>query len=267
MNKKFGMRLMSNLRMFLRNFALDIISFNAKPAAGIHILNGHTICRSGNPSEDIFRAQLKKLNRVSTFIKVEDAVELICKREKTNDTLIAFTFDDGFDECSTIIAPTLEEFNTNGLFFINPNFVEGDKEYINNFTNNIVMTPGKNPMRWDDILKIQKTGHIIGAHTMDHYMINSNDISELESQIGNCKGIIESKLGVPCEYFAFPYGKLEHANQASIDIATKYYKYVFSQSDYKNYFSYDGRVINRRHFEPFWPVRHVKYFISHQKKY
>lgn len=58
----------------------------------------------------------------------------------------------------------------------------------------------------------------------------------------------------------------EHANQSSIDIACKYYKYVFSQSDYKHYFSFGGRVINRRHFEPFWPVKHVSYFLSCHKK-
>ncbi len=267
MNKEFGMGLRSNLRMILRNLSLDIMSLSVKPAVGIHILNGHTICRNGEPNEETFRSQLKKLQKMSTFIRAEDAVRMICERKKTNDILIAFTFDDGFDECAKIIAPTLEEFNTNGLFFINPNFVEGDNEYIRNFTDNIVLTPGKKPMRWNDIIKIQKAGHIIGAHTMDHYMINGNNILELESQIGNCKGIIESKLGIPCEYFAFPYGRLEHASPKSIDIASKYYKYIFSQSDYKNYFSYNGRVINRRHFEPYWPVRHVKYFISHTKKY
>lgn len=254
------------IRQFTRNNILNILGTFAKPSKGIHILNGHSI-ENSNHGKEIFSKQLSELNKISTFININEAVDLINNYTEVNDTLVSFTFDDGFKECSDIIAPLLENFNVNGLFFINPNFVEGDKEYINNFTNNIVMTPGKNPMRWDDILKIQKAGHIIGAHTMDHYMINSNDISELESQIGNCKGIIESKLGVPCEYFAFPYGKMEHANQTSIDIATKYYKYVFSQSDYKNYFSYNGRVINRRHFEPFWPVRHVKYFISHPKKY
>lgn len=138
-------------------------------------------------------------------------------------------------------------------FFINPNFVDGDDVYIQNFTNNIVLTPGKIPMRWAEIRDLQSRGHVIGAHTMDHYMINDNDLAELDKQIGCCKSVIEHKLSTPCEYFAFPYGRLEHANQSSIDIACKYYKYVFSQSDYKHYFSFGGRVINRRHFEPFGP--------------
>ena len=117
-------------------------------------------------------------------------------------------------------------------------------------------------MTWAQIKDLQDRGFLFGAHTLDHYCINDNNIEELEHQIGDCRKVMEEKLGVPCEYFAFPYGRLEHANPKSIDIACKHYKYVFSQSDYKHFFSYGGKVINRRHFEPFWPVSHVKYFLN-----
>lgn len=117
-------------------------------------------------------------------------------------------------------------------------------------------------MTWNQIKDLQKRGYLFGAHTMDHYCINDNNIKELQHQIGDCKKVMEEKLGKPCEYFAFPYGRLEHANSNSIDIACKYYKYVFSQSDHKHFFSFGGKVINRRHFEPFWPVKHVFYFLS-----
>lgn len=254
------------LRKFLRNSILDILGLFAKPVNGIHILNGHMLHRK-NPNIEIFLSQLQKLEKLSTFIKIEEAIDLICKRKKVNDTLIAFTFDDGFEECATMIAPALEQFGTNGMFFINPNFVEGDENYIKNFTENIVLTPGKKPMRWEQIINMQNNGHIIGAHTLDHYMINSEDIKEVKHQIVDCKKIIENKLNTPCEYFAFPLGRLENANSDTINIALKNYKYVFSQSDYKNYFSFNNKVINRRHFEPFWPINHVKYFISHKKKY
>ena len=98
-------------------------------------------------------------------------------------------------------------------------------------------------------------------------MINSTDKNELEYQIVECKKIIEDKLGCTCKYFAFPYGKLSQANNLSIDIACKTYQYVFAQSVYKKYFSFNGKVINRRHFEPFWPIRHMYYFLGCNKKY
>jgi peptidoglycan/xylan/chitin deacetylase (PgdA/CDA1 family) len=254
------------LRSFMRTTTLDLLGLFAKPAKGIHILNGHMISRT-NPDITIFQSQLERLQKLSTFIKIEEAVGLICEHKVVNDTLLAFTFDDGFEECATMIAPSLEHYGTNGLFFINPNFVEGDAIYIKNFTENIVLTPGKMPMRWNEIIELQNAGHLIGSHTLDHYLINSTDLAELEHQIIDSKKIIENKLGKSCDYFAFPFGKLDHANSCSIDLAINHYKYVFSQADFKNYFSYNNKVINRRHFEPYWPVSHVKYFISHPRSY
>lgn len=256
------------IRTFSRKCVLDCLGAFSYPANGIHILNGHMINKGipDNISRDYFRYQLQQLHRHARFIKIEEAVSLILNHENVNEPLIAFTFDDGFMECHSMIAPVLEEFNVNAAFFINPNFVDGDDCYIRNFTEKIVLTPGKSPMHWEEIKDLHNRGHIIGAHTMDHYMINDNNVQELEWQIGNCKNVIEAKLSVPCDYFAFPYGRLEHANRCSIDIACNHYKYVFSQSDYKHYFSFNGHVINRRHFEPFWPIRHLYYFLSCHKK-
>lgn len=253
-------------RSMARTAILNILGSFSRPAPGIHILNGHRKLNK-DESPDVFRQLLKQLSRKVEFIRIEEAVRLISRNENPKKPLVAFTFDDGFSECYTDFAPILEGYGINGLFFINPNFVSGDDFYIDNFTNKIVLTPGKRPMSWDEIKELQLRGHIIGAHTMDHCMINSDNEKILEYQVVRCKSAIEEKLLVPCDYFAFPYGKLEHANRHSIDIACKNYKYVFSQSDYRKYFSYGGRVINRRHFEPFWPSKHVYYFLSCHKKY
>jgi peptidoglycan/xylan/chitin deacetylase (PgdA/CDA1 family) len=253
------------IRTLARYCILNILGLTSKPANGIHILNGHHAGSQQDP--DIFRKLLKELSKDVSFIKIEDAIRMIEKKEKPDKPLVAFTFDDGFTDCYDIFAPVLEEFGVNAMFFVNPNYVEGDDNYISNFDEHIVMTPGKKPMRWNQLKELSQRGHIIGAHTMDHYMINSEDLDVLKYQIENCRNIIEQHINISCPYFAFPYGKLTNANQASIDIACQKYQYVFSQSDYKNYFSFNGKVINRRHFEIFWPISHVHYFLSCKKRY
>lgn len=253
------------LRTWLRARVLDVLGAFSTPQPGIHILNGHRIEKSDDA--DAFRKMLTELSKTVTFIRIEDAVRMIIERQCPSKPLVAFTFDDGFMDNYDVFAPILEEFGTNALFFINPNYVEGNEEYIQNFDDNVVMTPDKRPMRWNQICELSKRGHIIGAHTMDHYMVNSDDKRILEYQINTCKEVIENNTGVPCDYFAFPYGKLTQANDLSISIACQKYKYVFSQSDYKHYNSFSGKVINRRHFEPFWPIAHVKYFLSCKKTY
>ena len=253
------------LRTWLRARVLDVLGAFSTPQPGIHILNGHRIEKSDDA--DAFRKMLTELSKTVTFIRIEDAVRMIIEHQCPSKPLIAFTFDDGFMENYDVFAPILEEFGTNALFFINPNYVDGNEEYIQNFDDNVVMTPDKCPMRWNQICELSRRGHIIGAHTMDHYMVNSDDKQILEYQINTCKEVIENHIGVPCDYFAFPYGKLTQANDLSISIACQKYKYVFSQSDYKHYYSFGGKVINRRHFEPFWPIAHVKYFLSCKKTY
>ena len=253
-------------RKIARGLILDVLGSFAEPQAGIHILNGHRIALK-NPCEEIFHSQLRKLEKLVRFIRFEDAVELIISKVVVSEPLVAFSFDDGFEECHSMIAPVLEDFNINAAFFINPNFVSGNREYIDYFTNNVVKTPGKLPMSWEQIKDLHNRGHVIGAHTLDHYNINDDNIEELEHQIGECRTVVEQHIGVPCDYFAFPFGRLEHANSHSIDIAVRHYPYVFSQSDYKNYFSFGGRVINRRHFEPDWPIIHLNYFLNTERKY
>ena len=160
---------------------------------------------------------IRDSSRHVRFIRVEEATSLILNHESVDEPLVAFTFDDGFMECHSMIAPVLEQFGVNAAFFINPNFANGDDVYIQNFTNNIVLTPGKTPMRWKEIRDLHERGHIIGAHTMDHYMINDSNWVELDKQIGCCKSVIEQELSTSCEYFAFPYGRTcDNANEALI---------------------------------------------------
>lgn len=265
--------LFSKGRTIIRSILLDIIGAVSSPQRGIHILNGHMIDWHHDDEQDgeRFANLLKKLRENCDFVNFEEAVRMVVNHEMVDKPTIAFSFDDGWRDCYTQIAPQLEKYGVNAMFFVNPNFADAaDKEdsaYIENFTVNTTKSPGKHPMTWEQMKDLQRRGFLIGAHTMDHYCINDDNIEELEYQIGRCKEVIEKRLGTSCNYFAFPYGRLEHANPKSIEIACRHYKYVFSQSDYKHYFSFDGKVINRRHFEPFWPINHVKYFLRCKKTY
>lgn len=256
------------VRGILRSLYLSIMGTIKRPSSYVHILNGHMVDWHHDNDADgrRFKAQLDELHKYCNFVNFEDAVQMIVNKTPVARPTIAFTFDDGWRDCYTQIAPQLDKYGVNAMFFINPNFAdaadEKNEDYIENFTVNVTKSPGKLPMTWSQIKELKNRGYSFGAHTLDHYCINDDNIAELEHQIGDCKQRMEEKLGAPCDYFAFPYGRLEHANPKSIDIACKYYKYVFSQSDHKHFFSYENRVINRRHFEPFWPVKHVFYFLS-----
>jgi len=253
----------NSIRKYIRKQLLDILSLTSVPKPGIHILNGHFLSLDDQKSNDVFDNQLKMLllNGIE-LIDFDQAVISIEKRIIPSDKcLVAYTFDDGFEECFTKLRPVLNDFGIKAGFFINPNFIDGNEEYRKNFKNNIVYT-NKQPMNWDQISILSGEGHIIGAHTMDHIRLDMQDKDILEYQIGESKKYIENKLEAECNYFAFPYGKLKQISNMGIEIARKYFKYVFSQSNYRFYYSFNGEVINRRHFECDWPYRHVLYFLK-----
>lgn len=256
------------LRTFLRNSFLSIAGSFCKPAPFVHILNGHMVDWHHDDDADgeRFGRLLAKLHEHCDFVNFDEAIRMIRGGERVERCTLAFSFDDGFRDCYTQIAPQLERYGVNAMFFVNPNFIDageqGDTQYIKHFTEEVVMSPGKKPMTWEQIRQLQQRGFLFGAHTLDHYSINDANIDELERQIGDCRRVIEQQLGTPCPYFAFPYGRIADANPRSIEMACLHYDYVFSQSDYRHFFSFAGRVINRRHFEPFWPASNVKYFLS-----
>lgn len=258
--------MLSKIRGYSRKKLLDILSIASLPHPGVHILNGHFLSINDNAPKELFKNLLSELkNKGVEFIDFDRAVEFI-ERKKCSDTkcLVAFTFDDGFEECFTKICPVLNDFKIKAGFFINPNFINGDKKYQDHFKNEIVCT-NKSPMSWNQLQILKNEGHIIGAHTMDHMLLKTDDTLLLEYQIGESKKVLEEKLNFSCDYFAYPFGKIEHISNQGVNIAGKFFKHVFSQDNYRNYFSFDGKVINRRHFECDWPAKHVIYFLKNKR--
>lgn len=255
------------IRQKIRKLVLDILSINSHPKPGVHILNGHILSLDNNQSSDIFSNLISKLLKNGVvLLDFDEAVSRIANKQiETEKCYVSFTFDDGFEECYTKIAPVLNKFKTKACFFINPGFVDGDEGYRKNFLNNVVYTNSdKKSMSWDQIKELKNQGHTIGSHTMDHCRLNGLD-KNYTYQIQEAKKVIENKLQVPCEYFAYTYGKINDFSLDALKIVQNYHSYIFSQDDYQHYFSFGGIVINRRHFECNWNPRHVMYFLKHKE--
>ena len=257
------------MRQLLRRLFIDMSSVVSQPKSGVYIMNGHYLTRSNNDDAEVFERQLKKLSRFARFIGVEEAIELVRSGGalQVDETLMAFTFDDGFDDCFYSLAPILEEYNVNACFFVNPGFVDGNAKYQQRFTDEVVLTQGKQPMSWEQIKSLADRGFVIGNHTKDHIRLSAVSLEEAESQVVSAKQILEERLGAKCDYFAWPFGQYADVNTEVIDMLLKHHSEVFSGCDFVNYMSYDNRVFNRRHFEADWSVNEVKYFLAKKRVY
>ena len=253
------------MKNLIRNIILSTTGQFKSVANGIHILNSHYIGRNDLPSAT-FHDLLKNLSKKADFITIEDAVVAIKEKTHQNQKLIAFTFDDGFEECYTKIAPVLSDFNTNAAFFINPGFIDGDETYRKNFTENIVHV-NKQPMTWKMIKELHQQGFIIGKHTLDHVRLVGLTNEELQQQINMAKNRIEEQLQSSCEYFAWTYGRNSDIDENALKYCLNHHKYVFGGDNYTKYFSFNKSVFNRRHVEGNWPINHINYFLSKTKSY
>lgn len=254
------------MKSILRNTILSTLGSFKKVTNGIHILNSHYIGRN-DVSQEIFHDLLKKISSQAELINFEDAVELIDKKQTQNKKCVAFSFDDGFEECYTKISPVLKDFNTNAAYFINPGFIDGNETYIKDFQQNKVHV-NKKPMTWEQIKELHQQGFIIGNHTYDHIKLVGLNPDEINYQIIASKKLIETNLNAKCDYFAWTYGGMNDIDKNALNVALQEHKHCFSCDNYTKYHSNNNsKIINRRHIEGNWPINHINYFLSKGKSY
>lgn len=258
---------MTHIRAVIRSVILSGMGSVSTISPGVHVLAGHYMGRDKINDQAIFLKLLSQLSKSARFINIETACDLIARKVVVDEPLISFTFDDGFSECYSHIAPALESFGVNAAFFINPGFVYAESDYIKNFTESVVKIPGKQPMLDWQIRELADRGFIIGAHTIDHVDLNSSDIPFLQHQIVDCKRQVELITGKSCDWFAWTFGGYKHISEDALKVAIDNYSVVFSSDDYLNYTSNNGKVLNRRHFEADWRVSNIKYFLRSSRFY
>jgi peptidoglycan/xylan/chitin deacetylase (PgdA/CDA1 family) len=257
------------MRSFLRHYFLNGIGRFLQPVPAIHLINSHYVTPTAHVLDrdrEIFRNYMNYLSLCGEFMELGYAVKKILDSSLSPaQPHFVFTFDDGFEECYTTIAPILEEFGTRGAFFINANYIDAGELYRSNF-NNRVNTYTKKPMTWLQVKDLHERGHVIGSHGLDHLDFSLLTVEDIDSQISDNKRALEQALSYQCDHFAWTYGQMRHFPRHALEIAKKYHTFVYSATNYRNYFSCDRSVINRRHLEPFWPNNHLRYFLS-KKKY
>lgn len=255
------------MRQLSRDLYLRIFGSLRKPVPGVHLINSHYV--TANPSavadKDTMRYFLSHLSGYASFLTLDEAVDRIARQKTDDKVYVSFTFDDGYKECHSVIAPALEEFDTRGAFFINGNYPESDSEYRKRFHDRVIVYT-KDPMNWEEIGDLHKRGHIIGSHTMDHYNMAQLSPAEAEKQVAENKSLLEKKLNYQCEHFAWPFGAMHHFPSFALEITEKYHKYIYSGTNYKQYYSNNKRILNRRHLEPGWPNSHIRYFLSNKRQ-
>ncbi len=77
---------------------------------------------------------------------------------------------------------------------------------------------GALPLTWAQVREMEESGLVsFGAHTMHHPILGYlAGPAEVQQEVGECRAVLEQRLGHPVRTFAYPVGKPEHIGKEGL---------------------------------------------------
>ena len=264
-----------NIRKVFRNFAIDGLSFIDKISGvdvylnkpRVQFLYIHHIFKD---EEIKLRRLLEVLSKHHTFISYSEGVERI-KNCNIDKPYIVFSTDDGFKN-NINAGKIFSDFGVSACFFINPQILDcANYETIVEHCKTHLHFPPVEFLNWNEINYLQKLGHEIGSHTMNHKNIAQTNDIEIVNDMKECFDIIKKNCG-EVKHFAFPYGRFSDFNEIGRKACFEsgYISCASAErgchvNHYKS-MPYDEICILRDHVILDWKLTHILYFLVASSK-
>ena len=101
-------------------------------------------------------------------------------------------------------------------------------------------------LSWEEVRELDGRGFSIGSHTVNHPILTTLSPSGLVSELDESKSRIESELGKPCPWLAYPNGgPADFSPEVVSAVETAGYKVAFTLMERTNSHSLDPLEIDR----------------------
>lgn len=263
------------LRGKLRKYALNGLCLldklygiqNALNKPRVQFLYIHHVFRD---EEIALERLLKSLSLNHEFLSYSDSVTKILEG-KIDKPYICISSDDGLKN-NIRAAEILNKYNTRACFFINPAIVGNTSFHeIKTHCKNRLNFPPVEFMDWKDIEKIQKMGHEIGSHTMEHINVAATEKSIFIDDCYKSFEILTKQCG-EAKHFAFPYGRFFHFNEIGRDTVFDSGFISCATAERGCHVTHDRLLlkeelyIRRDHIVLDWNLDHVFHFLANNSK-
>jgi peptidoglycan/xylan/chitin deacetylase (PgdA/CDA1 family) len=83
-------------------------------------------------------------------------------------------------------------------------------------------------MSWEDLAFLVDSGHTIGAHTAHHARLSEIPAKELAVEIVQSADLLEKKLGICVEHFAYTFGDLASFSPVALALARVRFPFIYT---------------------------------------
>jgi peptidoglycan/xylan/chitin deacetylase (PgdA/CDA1 family) len=232
MKTPYKARLVIKFSNLIYHFLINTKLYNPQ---GIRVLCYHDITLDNNTG-DIFSVNINEFKEQMNFLKKEgytiisisQFLDIISKKKEYTSKLVLLTFDDGFKSFYSVVLPILKEFKYPATLFLTPQFISKESNYLN----------------WNEVLECSKNNLIsIGAHGLSHKKLTEIPVEIAFKEIEESKNVLQNKLRIQIESFAYPYGS--YNNEIEQIIQKTDFKLAFTTRIGINHYNTDCFALKR----------------------
>jgi peptidoglycan/xylan/chitin deacetylase (PgdA/CDA1 family) len=128
------------------------------------------------------------------------------------------TFDDGWRDALTVVAPLLERAGVRATFYVNPGHWGGRHHEVGGEAGRLLDAA--------DARALAEAGMELGCHALEHRDLRGLGDAELAHQVEAGRAGVEEVTGRPCRTFAYPFGA--HDPRVEVAVAAAGFELAFA---------------------------------------
>ncbi|MDQ3719250.1 MAG: polysaccharide deacetylase family protein [Actinomycetota bacterium] len=156
---------------------------------------------------ELFERQLALLRRRGYATGNVDALRALARGERPARPSAFLTFDDGFADNHSIVAPLLRHYGFSAFIFVLPPLLEtgGPLAWAELEEHRRHHPDVMRSLTWRQVEDLTEAGLTIGSHTMSHRRLSELDAEERTQELLDSRRVLARHLG-RCETLAYPFG-------------------------------------------------------------
>lgn len=152
-------------------------------------------------AKDAFRDQLGVIAAMGQLLPLQE----VLGSAPNQSIAVAVTFDDGYATLRDHAATILTEFGGAATVFLNAGEIADDERGASRAADGYY--PHEQFLAWRDVDALVAAGWHIGSHGLHHLDLVRADTATSKHEVTASKQMIERRLGMPCDLFAYPWGR------------------------------------------------------------